>query len=176
MRVAFRPAAVALTLLVLLPGSSGAEDQGPPRAILRHGDLRQAGRLIALRWTEPAGSDGCTSTLVLSRVRYPTRGLPVGEGRFRARVRFTHPQRPRSVEVTARPRLDQQGDATGRPAEVRLQLRPRRPSGGDLRAWAAILTSRVEDELYLRVTARWRDRDACGDRQRATWTFHVAAR
>lgn len=175
MRAALRPVAAALALLAVLPAPARSDDSGPPRAILRHGDRRQAGRLIALRWTEPAGSEGCTSTLILSRVRYPSRGLPVGEGAFRARVRLTNPQRPRSVEVTARPRLDDQGDATGPRAGVSLRLRPRRPGGGDLRAWAAILTSRVEDELYLRVTARWRDGDSCGDRQRATWTFHVTA-
>ena len=173
MRAAFWPAAILLALMAMAPSPVTAQG-GPPRAILRHGDLRQAGKLIALRWTEPAGSEGCTSTLILSRLRYPARGFPVGEGRFRARIRFTSPERPRSVEVAAKPRLDGRGEATGRPAEVRLRLRPRRP-GGDLRAWAAILTSRVEDQLYVRVTARWRDSDPCGDRQRATWTFHVTA-
>jgi hypothetical protein len=174
MGAALRAAAATLALFVAAPFPALAHDHEPPRALLRHGTLEQEGRLIALRWTEPAGPDGCTSTLLLAKPRYPREGLPVGQGDFRARIRFAKPARPLSVQAVARPELDVEGDLTGRAADLAIRLRPRRPDG-DVRAWAAIVTSRVEEDLYLRVTARWRDRDGCGDKQRATWTFHVSA-
>jgi len=106
MGAALRAAAATLALFVAAPFPALAHDHEPPRALLRHGALEQEGRLIALRWTEPAGPDGCTSTLLLAKPRYPREGLPVGQGDFRARIRFAKPARPLSVQAVARPELD----------------------------------------------------------------------
>ncbi len=174
MRAALRPAAAILALLSFIPSPAVAHDHRPPEVVLRHGDLEQRGRLVALRWTRPAGEEGCASTLIVKKPSYPGQGLPVRNGEFRARLRFIKPARPLSVKAEARPEVGADGDLAGPAADVGLRLRPRRP-GGDLAAWTALLHSRVQDHLYLRVSARWKDGDGCDDRQKATWTFHVSA-
>jgi hypothetical protein len=166
-------AALAVLLVVLTEGGVAfAHDHRPPRASLRHGSLLQEGRLLRYHWSSVTEDGGCVSSLILAREGYPHPSLPVEAGRFRARVRLSRPDRPVTLEVVAREK-DRDGTA-GTRRRVAVTLRPRRPNG-EVIGWTAVLRSRVEDALFLRVTGAWRDREGCRGPQRATWTFHVSA-
>jgi hypothetical protein len=165
-----------LLLLVFVLGQAGvgaAHDHHPPRATLRHGSLFQEGRLLRYHWSAVTEDGGCVSSLILARDGYPHPSLPVGPGAFRARIRLSRPDRPVALEVAARDG-DPRDGTLGRRRRVAVTLRPRRPNG-EVIGWAAVLRSRVEDDLFLRVTGSWRDRQGCSGPQRATWAFHLSA-
>jgi hypothetical protein len=105
---------------------------------------------------------------------FPRPGLPVGPGPFRAALRLSRPDRPSELRVAARQGRGPGGRQPGAPQDVRFTLRPRR-AGEEVIGWSAILRSRVDEHLYLRVTGSWDDRQGCLGRQRATWRFHVSA-
>jgi hypothetical protein len=163
--------AVLLVLSGVIPAA--AHDHRPPRAALRHGSLLQEGRLIKEHWSSSTEDGGCVSSLVVGQVRFPRPGLPVEVGRFRAALRFSRSARP-DLSVSARSGRGPGGRLPGKSQAVSSILRPRR-SGGEVIGWAAVLRSRVEDELYLRVTGTWADRQGCLGDQKAVWLFHVSA-
>jgi hypothetical protein len=157
------------TLAASMP--SVAHDHRPPRATLRHGSLLQNGNLLRMHWSSSTKDGGCISSLIVAEERYPERGLPVGEGRFRAALRLERPDRPAGLRVVAR---EDDGRAQARRRDVGVSLRPRQPNGR-LIGWTAVLRARVLQDLYLRVTATWNDREGCKGTQRATWLFLVSA-
>jgi hypothetical protein len=157
------------TLAASMP--SVAHDHRPPRATLRHGSLLQNGNLLRMHWSSSTKDGGCISSLIVAEERYPERGLPVGEGRFRAALRLERPDRPAGLRVVAR---EDDGRTQARRRDVGVSLRPRQPNGR-LIGWTAVLRSRVLQDLYLRVTATWNDREGCKGTQRATWLFLVSA-
>jgi hypothetical protein len=169
-------AAVAAAVLgsMLSTTPADAHDHRPPRAVLRHGGLQQEGRLVRLHWSSSIEDGGCVSSLVLADVEYPERGLPVGEGRFRATLRLSSPERPAELAVVAREGRGDDGRTLGRRRDVRINLRPRRPNDRVI-GWTAVLRSRVRQDLYLKITGTWKDREGCLGSQRATWAFHVTA-
>jgi hypothetical protein len=152
----FLPAmAVAMwTLPASMPAV--AHDHRPPRATLRHGSLLQEGNLLRLHWSSSTKDGGCISSLIVAEEKYPERGLPVD---------------PAGLRVVAR---EDDGQTQARRQDVGVTLRPRQPNGR-LIGWTAVLRSRVVQDLYLRVTAAWEDREGCQGTQRATWLFHVSA-
>jgi hypothetical protein len=170
-RRSFLPAmAVAVwTLAASMP--SVAHDHRPPRATLRHASLLQEGNLLRMNWSSSTKDEGCVSSLIVAEEKYPEQGLPVGDGRFRAALRLDRPDRPTGLRVVAR---EDDGQAQTQRREVGVSLRPRQPNGR-LIGWTAVLRSRVVQDLYLRVTATWDDREGCKGTQRATWLFHVSA-
>jgi hypothetical protein len=167
-------AGLALFFLVLAEGGVAlGHDHRPPRASLRHGSLFQEGRLLRYHWSSVTDDGGCVSSLIVAREGYPHPPLPVEPGRLRARIRLSRPDRPVALEVVARETNSEGSRGTRR--RVAVTLRPRRPNG-EVIGWTAVLRSRVEGALFLRVTGAWRDREGCRGPQRATWTFYVAAR
>jgi hypothetical protein len=167
--------AVAVALAVVGgPGAAVAHDHRPPRAELRFGSLLQEGRLFRYHWSSKTPEDGCVSSLIVADPGYPHPGLPVGPGKFRAAVRLSRPDRPTDLRVAAREGRGPGARQPGVSRDVSYTLRPRR-AGDEVIGWAAILRSRVDEHLYLRVTGSWDDRQGCLGRQRATWLLHVSA-
>jgi hypothetical protein len=165
----------AVALLLLGPAlPTAAHDHRPPGAELRYGSLFQDGRLVRQRWSAKTDDGGCVSSLVVVDAAYPRPGLPVGGGRFRAALRLSRPDRPTDLTVVARDGRGPGGRRLGERRGISATLRPRR-AGGDVIGWAAVLASRVQDHLYLRVTGSWDDRQGCLGAQKATWLFHVTA-
>lgn len=161
--------------IVALTGSTpaGAHDHRPPEAELRFGSLLQEGRLLRYHWSSRT-EDGCISSLVVARPDYPRPGLPVGPGRFQAALRLSRPDRPIELRVVAREARAEDRRQPGRHEDIGVTLRPRKP-GGEVIGWTALLRSRVERDLYLRVVGSWQDRQGCLGPQRAIWLFHVTA-
>jgi hypothetical protein len=168
------PASLALALVLCGVIPAAAHDHRPPRAELRYGSVLQQGRLIKEHWSSRTEDGGCVSSLVVGQARFPRPGLPVGPGRFRAALRLSRSDRPTDLSVSARQGRGLRGRLLGTSQPVAWTLRPRR-AGGQVIGWAAVLRSRVEDELYLRVTGTWDDRQGCLGDQRAVWLFHVSA-
>lgn len=163
-------AAVAAVLGGSVP--AGAHDHRPPVAQLRFGSLLQEGPLVRYHWSSVTDEGGCISSLTIGSSPHPRPGLPVGPGRFHAALRLSHPDRPVDLRVVAR-EAGEEGQR-GTSQAVGYSLRPRR-AGGQIIGWAAVLRSRVQEHLYLRVTGSWFDRQGCLGPQRATWLFHVSA-
>jgi hypothetical protein len=171
-----RVAAALTVVLVVLSGviPATAHDHRPPRAELRYGSLLQEGRLIKEHWSSRTEDGGCVSSLVVGNARFPRPGLPVGAGRFRAALRLSRSERPADLSVSARRGRGPGGRLLGKSQAVASTLRPRR-AGGEVIGWAAVLRSRIEEELYLRVIGSWDDRQGCQGDQKAVWLFHVSA-
>jgi hypothetical protein len=164
--------AIAVAVLVV-KGSVPAEahDHRPPKAELRFGSSLQKGRLVRNHWSSKT-EDGCISSLVVADPRYPRPGLPVGPGPFRAVLRLARTDRPTDLRVRAWEADADDRRRPGRRQDVAVGLRPRKPKG-EVIGWTGILRSRVERDLYLRVTGSWEDREGCLGPQRAIWLFHV---
>ncbi len=165
----------ALLALTLLPaGQAAAHDHRAPRAELRVAGQRQSGRLWSSAWYAAVG-EVCVGNAVEARPTYRSDAVEVGEGRFRARVRFVKGEAPARVVVSARQRLGEDGVAVGRRVEVHARIRPLLAPDGSSRAWTLLIRSSVREDLYLLITGRWPDVDGCGPRQHASWTFHLSA-
>jgi hypothetical protein len=166
----------AIAVAVWLLGASvpaGAHDHRPPEAELRFGSLLQEGALVRYHWSSKV-EGGCVSSLVVADPGYPQPGLPVGPGRFRASLRLSRSDRPTELRVLAREASADDRRRPGRRADVAVTLRPRDPNG-EVVGWAAHIRSRVDRDLYLRVTGSWEDRQGCLGPQRAVWLFHLTA-
>lgn len=130
--------------------------------------------MVSYHWSSKT-EDGCISSLVVADPDYPRPGLPVGTGRFRAALRLSRPDRPTRLRVVAWEASSTDRREPGRRTDVAVSLRAREPKG-EVVGWAAMLGATVEQDLYLKVTGAWKDRQGCHGPQRATWLFHIAAR
>ena len=177
---------VAATIAAVLIHGVPAEgdDHLPPDVTLRVGERQQVGRSSSGYWASPiAPPQGAPPgtycgawTWDPAPYPYPS-ALRVPRGDVRARIVFQKTHRPESVSIRGWTVVEESGERRG-PRSIGYSLHPVQ-EGDQAVAWIADVTLRVRKHLYLDVSAEWSDQEGMGcsgQRQTATWNFHVRAR
>jgi len=168
-----RLAAVGFAVVpVVLVLASPVAAEPLPKTVLHLAGERQRGSL----WSSTdANGDGDTCSVGHGDgvPIPPWRAIRVEPGRFRGRIVLRRDDRPRRVTLKAYTETDDSGAVSGPREDVEWRLRARRR--GEERRWTIRLRSIVEDHLYLRLGAGWRDPSGCGG-DHGSWLFHIRAR
>ena len=164
---------VATAVLWSLPSSfARADDHRAPEAFLQAAKQRQQGARYHSDWVAPSGGEICSVGSGGGPIRF-RKPLHANEGPVRGRITLTKPHRPKSVDLVAWQKLDEDGQPEEPSEKIQVALRPKRRHS-EVVAWVVRFTAALEEHLYLSLDGRWRDRDGCGGTQLVQWSFHIA--
>jgi hypothetical protein len=164
---------VGLFGVLLAQGPAQAHDHRIPQAVLMKGAKElQAGTLVKESSWDRFVEDGvCENQNAFYRMRFPeTDSVAAGS---KLRVRISKRQGPDSFEIAVYRMLDENGQPSG---EARLLKRTleRVVVDGKTVGWdAAFSVNRPSRDYYLIAEGLWQDREGCGNKQFAYWSFHV---
>lgn len=167
---------VALSFLLLLPAASPAlaDDHRAPRAELLVQGQRSAGTpSVPDQWSSADGQT-CAFGVATGFIGFRRRAVEVTAGMHLARVRIYKAQRPDEVRVRAWRKVDAEDRPDGGQEVLKRRLVSITRDGTRV-AWDVLFKVEIEDDLYLHLAGRWRDREGCGEMQKAGWTFHLKA-
>lgn len=173
---------VVLALLVsALAAPAEGHDHRAPRATLHvAGKIQQGHPYHADGWSTSSEPGYCDISFATGFTKF---GKPLRRtGSDDIVVRLHKSAMPREVEAQSWPRVNDDGQAAGKPTPLPWVLRPRM-SNGAVEAWEVlVLAPSSPGHLYLGVGAYWADEDGCGGgpldlgSQYAAWNFHVLTR
>jgi hypothetical protein len=163
-------AVISATTLSLWPGGATAHDHRIPRAKLVSKKAWQRGRLQSFCWV--TGRVNTNTACAGGAHSWPPRDRTPG-GR-RAIVRINKVQRPRKLKLTRWRRIDDQQAPIGDGREVNYHLETTVHRGRIVQEARFHLPGK-RGHYYLRAFGVWRD-TVSGDRQNATWHFHLKLR
>ena len=164
-------------LAIAVATAAAVGDRSPPSVTLHHGDDRQYGEPWTATWTTSSGHDLC-STLIADGIpaidpAAMDAALHVGTGLHELRFRFHTSKRPyKRIGISAWTAIDADGLPVGPSHRLPYRLVSERSHGHT--RWAALIRPIVSSDLYLNVSARWKDEGPCGGVDRSSWVFHVA--
>lgn len=174
---------VAATILSVLVvgGVASAHDHRAPRATLHvAGKVQDGHRYHADGWSTSREPGTCDISFATGFTKFGKAIRRTGSDDIV--VRFHKPAMPREVEAQSWPRVNDDGQAAGKPTPLPWVLRPR-IANGTIEAWeVVVLAPSSPGHLYLGVGAYWADEDGCGGgpldlgSQYAAWNFHVLTR
>ena len=161
-----------LAPVLIGPGAAVAHDHDPPKVVLHVAGGLQQGDPYGTHWKDRKGRS-CSVLSIDDVMRFgpPIHARP---GTVRGRIVLRKAHRPQDLDLVFWRELDEYGMPATAPEELAVRLAPKRRQGETV-AYQARFEVILEDHVYLRLYAEWRDREGCGGYQSAYWTFHIAA-
>ena len=158
---------VALVGVLVAQGPASAHDHRIPKTVLMQGkEELQTGRKVEYSdWVASAGGGECVHAHADYALRFPRVDNVAAGSKLKVRIYKSHKPRPfNMVEV------DKEGNPTG---EVSVRLKPVVRNEKTV-AWDAVFRVDRPDTRYRLVSeGYWNDREGCGGKQHAFWSFQV---
>ncbi|MDX6662518.1 MAG: hypothetical protein QOG09_620 [Solirubrobacterales bacterium] len=166
-------ASMSLIVAIANSATAAAHDHRPPKTTLHVAGAFQRGSLYQFDWIRRYSRSTCVDTVADGVLDFPP-SMQTGPGPRSLVVKFHRRYRPkRHIRIASWSAVGTDGSPVGDPTYLSYSLSSR--GEGRQRRWLARFDVTVVTDVYLAVSARWRDHDGCGGTQGASWAFHVSA-
>jgi len=166
-------AAAALVVAVVPAPTAYAHDHRVPKTVLMKAnqDFQTGIKVMDYRWIYPSSGTICAFQQATLVTRFRTADTVAAGSKLR--VRILKIQRPRSFDIVAYKRVNENEIPIGKGRALPVTLR-RVLQDGQTVAWDAVFhTDRPNRDYYLISEGHWKDVEGCGGDQYAFWSFHV---
>jgi hypothetical protein len=150
-----------------------AHDHRVPKTVLMEGhqELQAGIKVYEFKWIYPSTGTICAFQYATLVTRFRAADTVVAGSKLRVRILKT--QRPRSFDILAYKRVNENEIPIGKGRALPVTLR-RVLQEGETVAWDAVFrVDRPNRDYYLISEGHWKDVEGCGGDQYAYWSFHV---
>ena len=168
-------AALVVVAVVQVPTAYAHDHRVPKTVLMKANQELQAGiKVMEYRWIYPSTGTICAFQQATLVTRFRVADTVAAGSKLRVRIFKT--QRPRSFDIVAYRRVNENEIPIGKGRALPVSLR-RVLQDGETVAWDAVFrTDRPNRDYYLISEGHWKDVEGCGGGQYAFWSFHVKTR